>query len=879
MTQPSCFALGLPLLFSRVRRAVLGGLGAVLGSMAGCSGDGVMADGGTGIASLDGGSTGTGTGTGTGSTAVDSSGAPLGPCENGQLDDDESDVDCGGACDPCGPGSRCEVPEDCDTMICGGGFCQTPTCYDGLLNGNEEAIDCGGSCPNACTMKGCDNDAQCEDDEFCHDGECMPSSCENELQDTLESDVDCGGPQCPDCGPGQACNADADCDTHVCGDDGLCALPACDDGAYNGDETDTDCGGSCGPCPNGSTCMDGSDCLEGVCTGGTCVNDSCIDMVDNGSETDVDCGGPQCPNCMDGASCGMGNDCINGVCTGGVCVGPLCDDMVENGDETDLDCGGSCGATCIPGEDCGASSDCVQGVCEFGQCSAPDCNDGIENGSESDMDCGGSCGATCIPGEGCNLNGDCTEGVCNGGMCALPSCTDMVENGDETDVDCGASCGSTCTPGQGCSNGGDCTEGVCVLGVCQFPGCGDGVDNGFEQGVDCAGICPQPCPVGTEILVNTTLPDFQVQPVVAAAPNGSYFVVVWASFPVANPPQDGSGAGVYARIYNVLGVPVTGEILVNVTTNGNQSFPAVDAIDNSFVVAWQGPDASGNGVFARRFSSAGVAIGGEIVVAAAAADEQRRPDVAITPAGDFVVCWEDQPLTVDVLCRRFNAGGGAVGGEQTAHFVTNDNQNLPVVEIADNGEYTVVWQSAGGQDGDEVGVFMRRFTAAGVAIDAIETQINQYNALNQQGPAIGMNASGEYVVTWSSDNQDGSATGIYARRYSPAGVALANEFLVNTTTAGAQNNPVVALNTDGDFVIAWQTADDGVLTGVFAQRYDQAGGLYNTEFVVNPTVLGLQEEPDVAIRGTTEIVGVWSDGDVGFTNRDIRLQRFEGAFP
>ncbi len=839
-----------------------------------------MADGGTGIGSLEGGqTTGTGMDTGTSTTdAADSSGGPAGPCENGTRDGEETDVDCGGgSCDPCGPGGRCESNDDCDTMICAGGFCQTPTCYDGLLNGSETGVDCGGSCPNSCTSNGCINNAQCGSGQFCLDGECAPSSCENEIQDTLESDVDCGGPQCPDCGPGGSCNVNADCTSHICSG-GMCAVPACNDGIENGDETDADCGGSCAPCSNGDSCSDGSDCVNGVCSGGTCIAASCIDMIENGNETDVDCGGPQCNDCPDGSSCNSGADCINAVCMGGVCLGPLCNDGAQNGDETDIDCGNSCGATCVTGQDCDSSGDCVQGVCEFGQCSAPDCNDGVDNGNETDVDCGGSCGATCTPGEGCNLGSDCVQGVCNGGMCSVPACNDGVDNGNETDVDCGGSCGATCMPGNTCGNGGDCTQGVCILGVCQAPSCSDGVANGIEEGVDCAGNCAQPCPVGNEVLVNTTLPDFQVSPVVAASPDGNYFVVVWASWPVANPPQDGNGAGVYARVYNALGVPVTNEVLVNVTTMGNQSFPAVDAINNSFVVAWQGPDGSGNGVFARRFSSAGVPIGGEIVVAAAPADEQRRPDIAITPAGAFVVCWEDQPVSVDILCRRFNAGGAPIAGEQLVHNANAANQNLPVVEVADSGEWTVVWQS-NSQDGDGVGVFMRRFTAAGAPIGAGEVQVNQYTALNQQGPAIGMNALGAYVLSWSSDNQDGSSTGVYARRYSAAGVAQGNEFQVNTTTAGAQNNPVVALNADGDFVIAWQTADDGVLTGVFAQRYNQAGVAFNTEFLVNPTVSGLQEEPDVAIRGANEIVGVWSDGDVGFTNRDIRMQRYAGQFP
>jgi hypothetical protein len=867
------------------RVAALAALVSAAAAATACGNDDVGNVNETGIMSLDDGQdSGTGTGTtGGGTTEVgsadgDTSTGPGSICENGRIDEFETDVDCGGPCPPCGPGGACEINEDCDTMICAGGFCQTPTCYDGLLNGNEEEVDCGGSCPNSCVMKGCVTDVQCGEGEFCLDGECMPSSCENDLQDTLETDVDCGGPQCPDCSAGEGCNVDADCDTQVCGDDDLCAVPACDDGVENGDETDTDCGGPCGPCPNGGSCMVGSDCQEGVCLGGTCVDDSCIDMVENGAETDTDCGGPQCPDCMDGFTCMVGSDCENAVCEGGLCVGPLCDDGVENGTESDVDCGGNCGATCIPGEDCGGSDDCVQGVCEFGQCSAPDCNDGVQNGFETDTDCGNTCGATCIPGESCGDGADCTQGVCTAGVCSLASCSDVVENGDETDVDCGGACGATCTPGEGCFDGGDCTEGVCILGDCQFPTCQDGVENGFEAGIDCAGICAQPCPVGNELIVNATLPDFQVQPALATAPNGSYYVVVWASFPVASPAQDGSGSGVYLRVYNSLGVPVTGEVQVNTTTNGNQQFPAVDAINNSFIVTWQGPDADGNGVFARRFSSVGAAIGGEIVVAADPADEQRRPDVAMEPAGSFVVCWEDQVVTTDIQCRRFNAGGGAVAGEQLVHTVTNDNQNLPVVELADNLEWTVVWQS-NAQDGNGVGVYQRRFTAGGAAIGASETLVNQFTNLNQQGPAIGMNASGEYVITWSSDNQDGNSTGVYARRYSPAGAALANEFLVNITTAGAQNNPVVALNTDGDFVVAWQTADDGVLTGVFARRYDQDGNPYGTEFVVNPTVFGLQEEPDIAIRGTDQIVGVWSDGDVGFTNRDIRQQRYTANFP
>jgi len=43
-------------------------------------------------------------------------------CDDGELNQDETAIDCGGVCTPC------------------------PSCSDGILNQDETAIDCGGSC-------------------------------------------------------------------------------------------------------------------------------------------------------------------------------------------------------------------------------------------------------------------------------------------------------------------------------------------------------------------------------------------------------------------------------------------------------------------------------------------------------------------------------------------------------------------------------------------------------------------------------------------------------------------------------------------------------------------------------------------------------------
>ena len=64
-------------------------------------------------------------------------------------------------------------------------------------------------------------------------------------------------------------------------------------------------------------------------------------------------------------------------------------------------------------------------------------------------------------------------------------------------------------------------------------------------------------------------------------------------------------------------------------------------------------------------------------------------------------------------------------------------------------------------------------------------------------------AGGGFVVTWQSQDQDGSVKGIYAQRYNAAGVAQGAEFRVNDTVAGNQQHPDIAVNSMGRAVVTW----------------------------------------------------------------------------
>jgi hypothetical protein len=511
-------------------------------------------------------------------------------------------------------------------------------------------------------------------------------------------------------------------------------------------------------------------------------------------------------------------------------------------------------------------------------CSAPDCFDDTANGDETDVDCGGPDCGPCDPNQGCAMDSDCAEGVCDEmtGMCLAPACDDDVHNGDETDMDCGGDDCDPCEVDGGCIEDADCVEGVCELGVCQDATCDDDTQNGTEGGVDCQGTCAQPCDVGGEVDVNTFTNGYQTQPALAVAPDGSFWVTVWVSSPGVAA-HDGDEAGVFAQLYDSTGAAMGAEFQVNTTTVASQQFPDVSAYNGGFVIAWQSEDQDGDstGIYAQRYDATGGTLGLETRINQTTAGAQRRPSVAMDGSGNYVVCWDGQVVTFEAYCRRYDVNGNALAAEGQVNVTTSGDEQLPVVARDTNGAYTVVWQSSAAGDGDGIDVYMRRFTSAGVQATA-ETMVNTLTDGHQNEPTLAMASDGDFVVVWTSEGEDAGGTAVVARRYSSAGAALGAAFVVNTTTAGSQTRPTAAMNDAGAFFVAWQTPNDGNTTGVFGQRYDDTGTPIGVEFIVNPTIAARQEEPDVGIRSGDELVALWAEGDAGFTTSNIRMVRYDG---
>ena len=101
-----------------------------------------------------------------------------------------------------------------------------------------------------------------------------------------------------------------------------------------------------------------------------------------------------------------------------------------------------------------------------------------------------------------------------------------------------------------------------------------------------------------------------------------------------------------------------------------------------------------------------------------------------------------------------------------------------------------------------------------------EFQINTETTDDQGYPAVTALSDGGFVVTWHSENQDGSKWGVYGQRYDKNGEKAGGEFQINTEATDEQSRPAVTALSDGGFVVTWQSKNqDGNSWGVYGKRY------------------------------------------------------------
>ena len=372
--------------------------------------------------------------------------------------------------------------------------------------------------------------------------------------------------------------------------------------------------------------------------------------------------------------------------------------------------------------------------------------------------------------------------------------------------------------------------------------------------------------LGSETRVNTTTTNAQsisanANQALATDANGN-FVVVWSSNL-----QDGALNGIYAQRFNADGTAQGSEFRVNSTTADDQINPAV-AIDGAgnFVAIWSSinQDGSGWGVYGQRYNAAGVALGSEFLVNNTTSGNQLTSQIAMSSSGAFVIAWSSDHDVVavnDIYARRYDAAGVAQGAEFRVNTYTTNVQQLAAVAMSDSGNFVVTWAS-NLQDGSNYGVYGQLFAASGAALGS-ELRVNTTTAFSQLYNDVAMLPDGRFVVVYQSVNAGGNLD-LYLQRYAADGTAIGSETQVNSVS-DAGYFPIASVSADagGNMTVVWNKTGDGAGAGTYGRRFYWSGTPVAGEFLINTTTAGDQWYPEVASQAGGRFIVAWGGNGPG----------------
>jgi len=308
--------------------------------------------------------------------------------------------------------------------------------------------------------------------------------------------------------------------------------------------------------------------------------------------------------------------------------------------------------------------------------------------------------------------------------------------------------------------------------------------------------------VGNELIANTSVANKQSSPSVTTLTDGS-FVIAWADYA-----SNGSAANIRAQKFDAATGAKSG-LETGFTASGLNISPSVAALsDGNYAVTWA--DGASFDVKAAISTSPSSVINVTATGNASSnlfTDGLPIPRIAGLNGGGFVVTWSQYDTNwerTDIAFQRYDNSGAAQGSTTLANVSSSKDsyKDLASVAALSGGGFVVAWQS-NTDDYDLNGIFGRRFTSTGTAVEANEFEINQYRRGDQNSPAITALASDLFATVWVDNTSDTSSEGIEARVLLPEGPVVSS-----ISRVGAQT--VLVATTSIDYTVTFSESVTGV---------------------------------------------------------------------
>jgi serralysin len=280
-------------------------------------------------------------------------------------------------------------------------------------------------------------------------------------------------------------------------------------------------------------------------------------------------------------------------------------------------------------------------------------------------------------------------------------------------------------------------------------------------------------------------------------------------------------------------------------------------------------------------------VGPEFVVNTTTENGQGFSNQAILSDNRAMVVWSSALESPDgesfeVRARFLDADGTPIGSDFVVNTTTNPDSNPPsVTALADGSAFVSwVWHTPGT---DEFDIRGRVIHAGGTG--GPDFIVNTTTANAQIGPAAATLADGHVLITWSSDESDGSGTDPYpldvrGRILDSHGMPIGADFIVNADRAGDQLGATVTALPDGRALVIWTAiSPDAGVSGVMGRFVNSDGTSSTADFHVLPDSGQSQNGASATVLADGRIFVTWTEQEAGSFLNDVhgRILNADGS--
>lgn len=254
--------------------------------------------------------------------------------------------------------------------------------------------------------------------------------------------------------------------------------------------------------------------------------------------------------------------------------------------------------------------------------------------------------------------------------------------------------------------------------------------------------------------------------------------------------------------------------------------------------------------------------------------------IAGLPDGGFVVCCllfnnSSTDNVTDIYWQRYDPEGKRID-EFTFQLSSVFYPYSPTLKVAglQNGGFVICWSSAWIESSV---VYFQLFDFKGTKKGEI-TRASAAIGIRQSSSGVAGLPDGGFVICWESFGWHETDSGIYAQRFDAEGKKLGNEFRAHSQVEYWQRDPVVISLNSGNFIVSWVSdIQNGRSVGIFYQLYATDG-----RTIGNEAKVGEMEGPYVSFWYTAApLVGggflfCWLEQDWGRVTFLLKIRIYDG---